>query len=626
MNDQNEPSPRAKAFSRFGVTLIVFIAMIVLGLQIGLPLASIRIATPDWRLKQFSSFMDQDVVNAKQSNYWNRRFRFRQFQNPNLRAEFGLTGPLTAAVCRNEIVVMTSDASPSADASRPRDVVHFDLQNGRISRESVSSDVKYILSDGNSLWFLPQFNERTDLRTFVLNGRPAAIIKYEKDPDLFQIVEFADGNWRETSQFALLPGRYSHAFCFSVQNQEHFVVFCAGTNKILYRTSLNLGSEEEAREFDVKYAGQVEPLNDEQLREIDWQQFDIPKFIQIDFQKQSWELIGFRVSNGTPSLLINAKPSRSLVSVTGLRWHSCGDHTKEVSTKLFRPVLDLYSRLNSFIAQGTTSPNGTNYLILQSIIDGSLNFIRLDGESIQQIGQIRSPLAKLICLDSCLFYLITVIVPTILLWSVAIAANRWTGTKTYSFGCDIVELASVSRRGIARSIDLSATLFPMFLSIVCHPDFVVWWSRIHVRVLTASNGQWKSWLEQKQSAYYRRLTELLSPPIIWWLFVLSVLILLLQITWQARSGQTIGKRICDIRVLRKTLRPCGWARSLLREILLTVDGIFFFSWIPGILSMVLTQDSQRLGDRLSDTIVIRETPQSPQVSVSKEFGFASLVN
>jgi uncharacterized RDD family membrane protein YckC len=53
------------------------------------------------------------------------------------------------------------------------------------------------------------------------------------------------------------------------------------------------------------------------------------------------------------------------------------------------------------------------------------------------------------------------------------------------------------------------------------------------------------------------------------------LMMAVQILWQARTGRTIGKWICGIEVLRTTLRPCGLTRSLLREILLVVDAVFF---------------------------------------------------
>jgi uncharacterized RDD family membrane protein YckC len=76
--------------------------------------------------------------------------------------------------------------------------------------------------------------------------------------------------------------------------------------------------------------------------------------------------------------------------------------------------------------------------------------------------------------------------------------------------------------------------------------------------------------------------------------------------WQAWSGRTLDKWLLGIRVVRTTLRPCGLARSILREFLLLADSTMYLSWVPGVISIVVTQRAQRIGDYLSDTIVIRD--------------------
>ena len=98
--------------------------------------------------------------------------------------------------------------------------------------------------------------------------------------------------------------------------------------------------------------------------------------------------------------------------------------------------------------------------------------------------------------------------------------------------------------------------------------------------------------------------ELISIPSIAWLFIAGILIMAVQIVWQAQTGQTLGKWICGVRVLRSTLRPCGLARSLLREILLVVDGVLMLCWVPGVISIVVTRQWQRIGDLLADTVVV----------------------
>jgi uncharacterized RDD family membrane protein YckC len=92
------------------------------------------------------------------------------------------------------------------------------------------------------------------------------------------------------------------------------------------------------------------------------------------------------------------------------------------------------------------------------------------------------------------------------------------------------------------------------------------------------------------------------------LFVLAVFAItngyymLFEILW---SGQTPGKRLVGVRVLREngySIRPID---AVIRNLVRIVD------WLPlvygvGVLTMLLNQRSRRLGDFASGTIVVRE--------------------
>jgi uncharacterized RDD family membrane protein YckC len=67
---------------------------------------------------------------------------------------------------------------------------------------------------------------------------------------------------------------------------------------------------------------------------------------------------------------------------------------------------------------------------------------------------------------------------------------------------------------------------------------------------------------------------------------------------------TIGKWFLGIRTVRSTLRPCGFARSLIRNFLYWVDLPFLLTPFPAAMSMLCTQQNQRLGDRVADTVVV----------------------
>ena len=70
-------------------------------------------------------------------------------------------------------------------------------------------------------------------------------------------------------------------------------------------------------------------------------------------------------------------------------------------------------------------------------------------------------------------------------------------------------------------------------------------------------------------------------------------------------GQTPGKRTQRLRVIRADGQPCGGGANLTRNLVRIVD------WLPstyaiGIVSILLTGRSQRLGDLAAGTIVVRE--------------------
>jgi uncharacterized RDD family membrane protein YckC len=97
---------------------------------------------------------------------------------------------------------------------------------------------------------------------------------------------------------------------------------------------------------------------------------------------------------------------------------------------------------------------------------------------------------------------------------------------------------------------------------------------------------------------------------IWISAIWACAILLVLIMTQARWGLTPGKWLCGVRVMCSTLRPCGFARSLLRELLFVLDAgalltILPGTILPGMISLLISDSRQRIGDRMADTVVIR---------------------
>ncbi len=112
------------------------------------------------------------------------------------------------------------------------------------------------------------------------------------------------------------------------------------------------------------------------------------------------------------------------------------------------------------------------------------------------------------------------------------------------------------------------------------------------------------------------------------LFVLAVLaiadgyFILFEIIW---NGQTPGKRMVGIRVIRENGYPMRPIDAVIRNLVRMVD------WLPGaygvgVLTMLLNKRSKRLGDFASGTIVVREGSRGagallmPSVDSAESFG------
>ena len=89
------------------------------------------------------------------------------------------------------------------------------------------------------------------------------------------------------------------------------------------------------------------------------------------------------------------------------------------------------------------------------------------------------------------------------------------------------------------------------------------------------------------------------------IFLASILpVYIARIYLEAKTGVTPGGRLMGIRTVRTTLRDCGVARLLMRDLAFYIDIPFLLSPIPAVISMILSEHNQRIGDRLADTIVI----------------------
>jgi hypothetical protein len=85
----------------------------------------------------------------------------------------------------------------------------------------------------------------------------------------------------------------------------------------------------------------------------------------------------------------------------------------------------------------------------------------------------------------------------------------------------------------------------------------------------------------------------------------ATLLWFIKLAVESRNGFTPGKWLLGIQTVRSNLRPIGLARAVVRDVMFFVDVPLLLTSIPAEISILLSNTSQRLGDRVADTIVIR---------------------
>jgi uncharacterized RDD family membrane protein YckC len=79
------------------------------------------------------------------------------------------------------------------------------------------------------------------------------------------------------------------------------------------------------------------------------------------------------------------------------------------------------------------------------------------------------------------------------------------------------------------------------------------------------------------------------------------------------GGRTPGKRWTGLRVLRDDGRPVDLLSSAIRNVVRLIDGLPL-SYLPAMVSILLTERNQRLGDLAASTIVVREPRKAASMS------------
>ncbi len=87
--------------------------------------------------------------------------------------------------------------------------------------------------------------------------------------------------------------------------------------------------------------------------------------------------------------------------------------------------------------------------------------------------------------------------------------------------------------------------------------------------------------------------------------IFFVLVVLYYIILEGYLGQTLGKMLCGIKVVREgTVEAPGLGAAALRTVLRLIDGLF--GYLVAFIAVLASAKNQRLGDMAAHTLVIRK--------------------
>ena len=261
-----------------------------------------------------------------------------------------------------------------------------------------------------------------------------------------------------------------------------------------------------------------------------------------------------------------------------------GDHASKIIglrqvDKTWRQFFTFDRVMMSDMGVYSLGKSGRFVMLLQSF-PGSLRLVQVDGERV--VKETRHgggfPFPRHFVLMMVVFYAPMFILPLIL---AVILSGLMRRHRICDHHAESVSMAfaSLTRRALAQIVDFFVLGVPALVGFfVLFPGFDV---------------------EKMFESPARMLGGfgLMVGTLLWvviCLFAFSVL--------EGKWGVTLGKWAVGIRVFGTDLRPCGFGRAFVRNLLKFIDG--FFNFMVGILLVALTENWQRVGDMAARTVVI----------------------
>jgi uncharacterized RDD family membrane protein YckC len=89
------------------------------------------------------------------------------------------------------------------------------------------------------------------------------------------------------------------------------------------------------------------------------------------------------------------------------------------------------------------------------------------------------------------------------------------------------------------------------------------------------------------------------------IMILSLVGIAYFIVLEKVKGQTVGKMVMSLKVVKKDGSAMDWQASVIRNLLRIVDGQF--AYLLGAIIIMVSKSKQRLGDMAASTIVVSTT-------------------
>lgn len=507
------------------------------------------------------------------------------------------------------LILVREDLGAGVPSSEwPTELVDVDLKAKTVSSVRGPDGMRYVVCADNEVWFLPEAEGGTS--PFVFEGAVWSIALRASTAGAVsrrEVKQFVDLQWRGTGRVVESPsfGMGSQAYV-GMQGDRSFWIQDAA--------------------MGLYYRSNVQPLHESMFGRTP---NGVERKIVDDGALQRWKFIpigesastigskpiGYWLQNGRPCSLEVDLPRIQSFDLVFRRFLETGDRVTE---SYVCPIPWSQHELLRFqYGDGCggmhtiPSDDGTAYLICLNGVDGRLHVLKVGDQEPHIICQRGSRKVNWLILDGFCFVLFVWCLPVLPLLAFMCYYQSHEGQRVHRVQDRSAVLATTWRRGIARAIDLLLMSCIGVGAIVSHPDFIGWWIVVCIQcdlLFDSFLGIIGSWrpedLAQLHGAWVSVIASLLNAPVENRMATAAVCIASCQLVMMAKYGQTLGKKICGVKVVRACLLRCALWRILVREAMLLIGTVGFAVWWPGLLVMFVSSKSQRVGDIAVDTIVI----------------------